>query len=54
MVLYKAQFLQSVKYHASRPWNKDQPISVWRYPVPVDGPEERRAYFPFAAWKVGR
>lgn len=52
VVMYTAQFLQSVKYHKSRPWNQDQPIAVWRYPVPVDGPEEERTYFPLAAWKL--
>lgn len=53
MVEYKAVFLESVKYHASRPWNENQPIAAWRYPVPVDAPESGRAYFPLAAWKVG-
>lgn len=25
---------------------------MWHYPMPVDGPEKDRAYFPFAAWKA--
>lgn len=54
VVLYKAEFLPSVRYHGGQPWNKDKGFSVWRYPVPVDAPEEGREYFSFGTWKVGK
>lgn len=52
MVEYKAPFLDSVGYHGLQPWNKDQPLALWKYPVPVDPAQGEPIFFPFAAWKV--